>query len=116
MFDSLACGQAIKRAREAKGWTREKVAEIVDLAPRYIMSIENTGQHLSLKKFYLLMRLFDISVDQYFYPDTAVSKTSYRRQLDTVLDSMDDTALTIVNATAKAVQEAIQTLSDQKKG
>jgi ribosome-binding protein aMBF1 (putative translation factor) len=42
-YDFKAIGQAVKAARESKGWTREQVAEMIDLAPRYIMSIENKG-------------------------------------------------------------------------
>ena len=48
-FDLRTIGQAIKTAHEGKGWTREQVAEMLDLAPRYIMSIENTGQHPSFQ-------------------------------------------------------------------
>ena len=46
--DMTAFGQAVKEARESKGWSREKLAEMLDLAPRYIMYIEMRGQHMSL--------------------------------------------------------------------
>lgn len=44
-FDFMALGQAIKKAREAKGMTREQLAEILDVAPRHLQSIENEGQY-----------------------------------------------------------------------
>jgi len=44
-YDFMAMGQAIKEARKKRGWTREHLALVVDLAPRYIMSLENKGQH-----------------------------------------------------------------------
>lgn len=44
-YDFTAIGQAIKEARLKRGWTREQLAQEVDLAPRYIMSIENKCQH-----------------------------------------------------------------------
>ncbi len=50
-YDFSAFGQAIKEARESKGWTQERLAQEVVLAPRYIMSIENKGQHLKLSGF-----------------------------------------------------------------
>lgn len=56
-FDFMALGQAIKNAREAKGITREQLAEILDLAPRHIQSIENEGQHPS---FQLFVRLISV--------------------------------------------------------
>ena len=105
VFDFSAFGQAIKTARESRGLTREKVAEMVDLAPRYLLSIENTGQHPSLKNLYKLVRLFDISVDEYFFPETSKSKPTHRRQLDTILDDLDEKDLSVITATAKAIQK-----------
>ena len=40
-YDFTAMGQAIKEARKKMGWTRERLAQGVDLAPLYIMSLEN---------------------------------------------------------------------------
>lgn len=57
-YDFSAFGRAIKEARENMGWTRERLAQEVDLAPRYIMSIENNGQHPSFQVFYDLVTLF----------------------------------------------------------
>ena len=108
-FDFLAIGQAIKTAREGKGWTREYVAEMMDLAPRYIMSIENNGQHPSLQVFYELITLFDISVDQYLFPDKPVKRNTHRRQLDTLLDGMDESGLIVMTATAKGLRETKNT-------
>lgn len=52
-----AFGQAIKDAREKRGWSRETLALEIDLAPQCIMSIENKGQHLSLQVLYNLATL-----------------------------------------------------------
>ena len=109
MYDFKAIGQAIKQAREYRGWTREKLAEMLDLAPRYLMSIEHSGQHPSLQKLYEIVTLLDISVDQYFFPESSKSKTTLRRQLDSCLDSMDDKGLNILLATAKAVKQTDET-------
>ena len=108
-LDLTAIGQAVKNARENQHLTREKVAEMLELAPRYLMSIENTGQHPSLQKFYEIVKMFDISVDEFFFPETSENKTSCRRQLDKILDGMDDNDLTVVIATAKAVQKYKET-------
>ena len=105
-YDFSAFGRAIKEARESRGWTRERLAQEVDLAPRYIMSLENKGQHPSFQVFYELVTLFHISVDQFFFPDTGVEKTTRRRQLDSQLDGLEEPELIIVAATAKGIQEA----------
>jgi hypothetical protein len=79
---------------------------MVDLAPRYIMSIENTGQHPSFQVFSELITMFDISVDEYLFPDKPVEKSTRRRQLESLLDSCEKTDLKILEATAKAIIKA----------
>ena len=104
--DMTAFGQTVKEARESKGWSREKLAEMLDLAPRYIMYIETRGQHMSLQRLYEIATLFGISIDQFFSPEATESKTTQRRQLDTMLDSMDEKALSVITATVKAMHQA----------
>ena len=54
-FDFMPIGQAIKKAREARGMTREQLAGIIGYAPRHIQSIENEGQHPSIELFIQLI-------------------------------------------------------------
>ena len=68
-FDFHDIGREIKRKREASGMTQEQLAFIIDRDPRTVMYHENDGQHPSLNIFYQLVTMFDISVDQFFYPD-----------------------------------------------
>ena len=105
-YDFSAFGKAIKQSREEKGWTREQLAEIVYLAPRYIMSIENKGQHPSLQVFHDLVTLFNISVDQFFYPDSKSDKTTRRRQLDALLNELTESDLIVVTETIKGINKA----------
>ncbi len=46
-FDFHGLGQAIRRAREERGWTQEYVSELVGCGARTIMNIENKGQYPS---------------------------------------------------------------------
>ena len=64
-LDFHALGREIKRKREAKGWTQEYLAQLVDRTPRSIMYFENRGQHPSLNAFYQMVTMFGISVDEY---------------------------------------------------
>ena len=108
-FDMTAFGQAVKEARDQKGLSREAAAEILDLSPRYFMYIETRGQHMSLQKLYEIATFFDISIDQFFFPHKSESKTTKRRQLDAMLNSMGENDLSIVYATTKAVIKAKET-------
>lgn len=105
LYDFKAFGKAVKNARESKGWTRERLAQEVELAPRYIMSIENKGQHPSFQVFYELVTLFNISVDQFFFPDTGAEKSTRRRQLEKTLDELNEKDLIIIEATAKGISK-----------
>ena len=105
-FDFEPIGQAVKAARESQGITREQLAETMDLAPRYIMSIENKGQHPSFRVFHRLVTMFNISVDQYIFPDRPAERTTRRKQLDRLLDSLDEKDLMILEATARGIKKA----------
>ena len=93
-FDFHDIGLAIKRAREASGMTQEQLAYIVDRAPRTIMYNENDGQHPSLNTFYQMVTMFDISVDQYFYPSQN-SGSECRKRIDAMLNALDERELKI---------------------
>jgi len=105
-YDFKALGQAIKEARNAKGMSRNQLADKMNIAPRYIASIENSGQHPSLQVFYELVTILNVSVDQFFFPNKEVDKSTQRRQLESLLDEMDSKDLTIMTATANGIQEA----------
>ena len=105
-YDFKAIGQAVKAARENMGLTREQLAEKLDLAPRYIMSVENQGQHPSFQVFYELITMFDISVDQYLFPDKPVERSTRRRQLDGLLGSLSEKDLIVLEATARGIIKA----------
>ena len=90
LYDFAAFGQAIKAARTGRNESRKKVSDEMNISPRYLANIENKGQQPSLQIFYELVTRYDISVDQFFFPDKTAEKSTQRRQLDTLLDSMSD--------------------------
>jgi hypothetical protein len=53
-----------------------------------------------------LITLFDISVDQYVFPDKPVTRSTRRRQLDGLMNSLDEKDLIILEATAKGIVKA----------
>ena len=115
-FDFHDIGLAIKRAREASGMTQEQLAYIVDRAPRTIMYNENDGQHPSLNTFYQMVTMFDISVDQYFYPSKNKGSecrkrkgSECRKRIDAMLNALDEKELKIVEATIQAMKAAKET-------
>ncbi len=104
-FDFMPIGQAIKKAREAKGMTREQLSGIIGYAPRHIQAIENEGQYPSIELFIQLITMFDISADQYLFPEKQIDKSTIRRQIDALLDSLDDRELSIIEAAVKSLHK-----------
>ena len=105
-FDFMPIGQAIKKAREARGMTREQLSEIIGYAPGHIQAIENEGKYPSIELFIQLIQMFDVSVDEYIFPDKEVKKSSVRRRLDAQLDKLDDKELSVIEATVNGLCKA----------
>lgn len=106
-FDFTPIGQAIKKAREARGMTREQLSGIIGYAPRHIQSIENEGQYPSIELFIQLITMFDVSsVDEYIFPNKEVKKSSVRRRLDAQLNRLDDKELFVIEATVNGLCKA----------
>ncbi len=105
-FDFTPIGQAIKKAREARGMTREQLSDIIGYAPRHIQSIENEGQYPSIELFIQLITMFDVSIDEYIFPNKEVEKSSVRRRLDAKLNRLDDRELCVIEATANGLCKA----------
>ena len=105
-FDFTPIGQAIKKARTSQAMTREQLARIVDYDPRHLQAIENEGQYPSLELFIQLVTMFNISVDEYIFPQKEVKRSSVRRRLDAQLDILDDRELSVIEATVNGLCKA----------
>lgn len=102
-FDFMPLGQAIKKAREARGMTREQLSELIDYAPRHIQAIENEGQHPSVDLLIQLLTMFDISADEYIFPGKDTIVTSERRQFNAMVDQLDEKEFSVAMATVNGL-------------
>lgn len=102
-FDFMPIGQAIKKAREAKGMTREQLAGIIGYAPRHIQAIENEGQYPSVELLIQLATMFKISLDSFIFPDSEGPRNALRLRIDAILDSLTERDLKVIEATANSL-------------
>ena len=86
--------------------TREQLSGIIGFAPRHLQAIENEGQYPSIELFIQLITMFDVSVDEYIFPNKEVKKSSVRRRLDARLDELDDRELSVIEATVNGLCKA----------
>jgi hypothetical protein len=54
----------------------------------------------------ILVTMFNISVDEYFYPTEKVAKSTARRQIETALDLLSDNELKIIQGTIDGILES----------
>ena len=102
-FDFRPLGLAIREAREKAGLSRNDLGDKVFYGERHIADIENIGKHPSFQLFHDLVTMFNISVDEYFYPAEKVAKSTARRQIETYLDLLSDNELTIIQGTIDGI-------------
>ena len=102
-FDFRPLGLAIREAREKAGLSRNDLGDKVFYGERHIADIENIGSHPSFQLFHDLVTMFNISVDEYFYPAEKVAKSTARRQIETYLDLLSDNELTIIQGTIDGI-------------
>ena len=107
-FDFRPMGLAIKKAREKKGMTQEQLADIIGRDTRTVMYHENDGQHPSLDIFYQLATMFDLSVDEYFYPDMGADEAAKKR-INIQLNSLSESELRLVEGIIEAIIENRET-------
>lgn len=105
-FDFIPLGKAIKNAREDEGMTREQVAEHLDIDPSYYAKIEDNGQYPSLNVLYTIIKMFQISVDEFFFPNIRPAKSTKRIYIEALLDKLSDHDLKIIEGTAKGILKA----------
>ena len=105
-YDFKAFGLAIKEARKKRGLTREQVGAMIEIDPRYLTNIENKGQHPSLQVLYDLVSLLNVSVDEFFLPNTNLVKSTRRRQIEKQIENFTDKELMLMEALANGISKA----------
>ena len=66
----------------------------------------NVGKHPSFQLFHDLVTMFNISVDEYFYPTKKVEKSTLRRQIEISMDALTEEALLIIQGTIDGIMKS----------
>lgn len=53
-------GENIAKYRQIKGWSQEKLSEVVDLSREYITRVENGQKNISLKKLFAIADALEV--------------------------------------------------------
>lgn len=101
--DFKPIGRAMREARLCEGWTQEEAAEKLGIEQPYYQRLETTGQYPSVELLYKIARLFQLSVDECFFPDLRPARSGRRRRLDAMLDRLEENELLVVESTIKGL-------------
>ena len=103
LLDFRAFGQAVKAKRTARKETREQACGAIGISDRFLANIENVGQSASVQVVFRLATRYEISMDQFFFPEKSEDKSATRQQIDFLLDQISEGGLGIVLSTAEGV-------------
>lgn len=101
--DFRLIGRAMRDARLCEGWTQDEVAEKLGIEQPYYQRLESSGRYPSVELFYKIVRLFQLSVDEFFFPDVKPVKSGRRRRLDALLGRLEEDELLVVESTIKGL-------------
>lgn len=105
-LDCRALGKEIKRRRKAKGWTQEHLAQLVDLPPVPSCILRTRASTPASTPFTSSSPFWDISVDEFFYPDKHNGEDERRKHIDRMLNGMDEKELIIIESAAEGICKA----------
>ena len=69
-------GADMKEARNSLGYSQKTLAEMVNIDPRYLANIENSGALPSLPVFFAIITICKLQPESYFYPELEEMKDS----------------------------------------
>lgn len=75
---SIAIGMRIEKERKRIGWTREQLAEKIDVTPGFITDLERGRTGLTISRMVDLCHIFNCSADYIIFGVVSSSTISYR--------------------------------------
>lgn len=97
-------GQRFRKAREAKGWTREQLAEKMGLSVQFIADLELGNSGIRLDRFASLCQLLDANAHTILFGD--VTQLPNLAHIETLLANRSSDDVQRVVALLNAVAEA----------
>lgn len=83
----IQAGGRIRSLRESRGYTREQLAEIADISPKFLYDIETGKKGFSARTLSMLADGLDVSCDYIIYGTVEYES---RTELDYVLNRFPD--------------------------
>ena len=99
-------GADMKEARNSLGYSQKTLAEMVNIDPRYLANIENSGALPSLPVFFAIITICKLPPEKYFYRELEDMKDS--RALKRMINKLrlcPEKYLSVIEGTMNAVMK-----------
>ena len=90
---NIEIGQRIKERRKFMKYTREKLAEMIDISPQFLANIESGKKGMSFSTLKKLCETLGMSCDYVILGKTSGSK---HKQIDELLNNIDERYMPII--------------------
>lgn len=105
-MDYERIGMRVRRFRQMKGLSQERLAELVDISVTHMSHIETGRTKLSLPVFVALAEVLDIRTDELLH-DSAPDRDSVLKEFAAILDTCTPQQARCIADIAKAAKASI---------
>lgn len=98
-------GLRIKKLRLSKGFSQEKLADIMGISPKYLSNIERGKENPTLDMFIKLANALNIEVSEVFNYSHEKSPKELRQSITDLLKDGDANQLKLLARIAKAIYQ-----------
>lgn len=104
----LEIGQRIRAARQKRGITQEKLAEIVEAGTTHISHIETGNTIPSIKMFIAIVNALNMSADELLCDNLEKSKYVYHNELAEITHNCSENEMRVIVETVKSIKSALR--------
>ena len=105
--NKIKYGLYVKKYREKKGYTQEKLAELMGLTPKSISFIERGVNYPSQENIFKLAELLDMSLDEFVFSYSRFNETICIEEINDMLNSLTIDEQGMILKILKAICESM---------
>lgn len=106
-------GLYVKEHRERKGYTQQKLSELIKVTPKSISYIERGENYPSPDNLFELAKVLDMSLDEFVFSHKKFDKIMHFDRINEVLEQLSPSNQAILLSIVEAVSETL--LLEQKR-
>ena len=104
-LDYVLIGERLKKARLAKGFTQEQIAEKLDLSVAFLSRVERGNAHINLTRLSQLCSIYGISEGEILNGTSSNSSDYMQKEFSTLLKNCSPETQKLIYNVAKVIVE-----------